>query len=152
MSNAVEFQLSDMTTADVDRVLHIEQQVHSHPWTRGMFNDALSNGYICKIAEVHSIIAGYAVLMPALDEVQILDICITSKYQRRGLGDKLLAEMIVLSRERKFSRILLEVRRSNLAAAALYRKTGFVEIGARRAYYPLQDGREDAIVMEYKLT
>ena len=43
------------------------------------------------------------------------------------------------------------MRRSNVAANALYRKLGFAQIGVRRGYYPSANGREDAIVMEYKL-
>ncbi len=29
--------LREMTVADIDAVLHIEQQVHGHPWTWGKF-------------------------------------------------------------------------------------------------------------------
>ena len=43
--------------------------------------------------------------------------------------------------------MLIEVRPGNLAALALYRRHGFIEIGRRRNYYPAQGGREDAIVM-----
>jgi [ribosomal protein S18]-alanine N-acetyltransferase len=143
--------LRDMTWADVDAVLRIEQQVHSHPWTRGNFNDALATGNICKVYEAANGIVGYAVLMPALDEVHLLDISIASAHQRRGLGEKLLNDMLRLARELKFERAILEVRRSNLAANALYSKTGFSEIGVRRGYYPADNAREDAIVMEYKL-
>jgi len=140
-----------MRLQDVDRVLGIEQQVHSHPWTRGNFNDSLDYGYICKVYETEQEMLGYAVLMPALDEVQLLDISIAKVYQCKGLGGKLLNELLALLRTLKFARVILEVRSSNLAAKALYRKTGFNEIGIRRAYYPAHDGREDAIVMEYKL-
>lgn len=150
MSGEIEIRLRDMSAADVDAVLAIEQQVHSHPWTRGMFNDSLSNSYICSVYEAGQKIAGYAVLMPALDEVHLLDISIASACQRKGLGEKLLGDMLALARERKFARMILEVRRSNLAAMALYRKAGFTEIGVRHAYYPAQNGREDAIVMEVK--
>lgn len=145
-------QLRDMNWEDVDAVLGIEQQVHSHPWTRGNFNDALATGNICKVYEASDQIIGYAVMMPALDEVELLDISIASAFQRMGLGEKLLGELFALAREHKFERMTLEVRRSNLAASALYRKLGFGEIGVRRGYYPLDNGREDAIVMEYKLT
>ena len=41
----------------------------------------------------------------------------------------------------------LEVRESNKAARALYKKTGFVRTGRRRNYYPSESGREDAILM-----
>jgi [ribosomal protein S18]-alanine N-acetyltransferase len=148
---SIQLVLRDMTWADVDAVLRIEQQVHSHPWTRGNFNDALATGNICKVYEAANGIVGYAVLMPALDEVHLLDISIASAHQRTGLGEKLLNDMLLLARELKFERAILEVRRSNLAANALYSKTGFSEIGVRRGYYPADNAREDAIVMEYKL-
>lgn len=144
-------QLRDMGWADVDAVLRIEQQVHSHPWTRGNFNDSLASGYICKVYEAANEIVGYAVLMPALDEVHLLDISIASAFQRKGQGGKLLGEMLELARTLKFERVILEVRASNLAANALYRAAGFSEIGVRRGYYPADNAREDAIVMEYRL-
>jgi len=151
MSSQLSTQLRDMTLADVEAVLGIEQQVHSHPWTRGNFNDSLASGHICKIYEAANEIVGYAVLMPVLEEVQLLDICIASAFQRKGLGRKLLGELLALARALKFERVILEVRASNFAANALYRRMGFSEIGIRRGYYPAGNGREDAIVMEYKL-
>lgn len=151
MSSPLVTQLRDMGWADVDTVLHIEQQVHSHPWTRGNFNDSLASGYICKVYEAANEIVGYAVLMPALDEVHLLDISIAGACQRKGLGKKLLGEMLALARTLKFERVILEVRASNVAAIGLYRAAGFGEIGVRRGYYPAEHGREDAIVMEYKL-
>lgn len=151
MNSQLATQLRDMSRADVDAVLSIERQVNSHPWTRGNFNDSLANGHICKVYEDAKGMVGYAVLMPVLDEVHLLDISIASAYQRTGLGGKLLSDMLALARELKFERVILEVRRSNLAANALYRKAGFSEIGLRRGYYPADIGREDAIVMGYKL-
>jgi ribosomal-protein-alanine N-acetyltransferase len=151
VSDNNEMQLRDMTPADLDAVLQIEQQVHSFPWTRGMFSDSLFNGYICKVYETEREIVGYAVLMPALDEVHLLDISIASMFQRKGFGNILMNKINELSTSLEFSRMLLEVRRSNIAANALYRKAGFKEIGVRRDYYPAQNGREDAIVMELKL-
>jgi ribosomal protein S18 acetylase RimI-like enzyme len=48
-------------------------------------------------------------------------------------------------------RLLLEVRNSNNAAIALYRKFGFSDDGVRREYYPAADGREDALLMSMQL-
>ncbi len=151
MKEQSELQLRDMTMTDVDAVTSIEQQVHSHPWTRGMFIDALTHGNICKVYVTGKELVGYAVLLAALDEVQLLDISIARAVQRHGLGTKLLAEMLAFAREHEFARMILEVRRSNLAAHALYHKAGFTDIGVRRGYYPAENNREDAIVMEYKL-
>jgi ribosomal-protein-alanine N-acetyltransferase len=45
--------------------------------------------------------------------------------------------------------VTLEVRRSNVAAHALYRRFGFEEVGVRPRYY-IENG-EDAIVMTLAL-
>lgn len=151
MINKSGLQLRDMMLNDLDAVLRLEQQVHSHPWTRGNFSDSLQHGHICKAYVDIDEIIGYAILMPAVDEVHLLDICIGAEYQRKGLGKKLLKDMLAMADELKFSRVLLEVRPSNVAAIALYRVMGFAEIGLRRGYYPAGQGREDAIVMEKQL-
>jgi ribosomal-protein-alanine N-acetyltransferase len=90
---------------------------------------------------------GYAVLMLAVDEAELLDIAIDGRYQRHGWGRKLLEEMMALARRQDMRRMVLEVRASNAAAIGLYRKAGFADIGLRRDYYPAQNGREDAILM-----
>ncbi len=139
--------LRDMDETDLDAVLRIENQVHAHPWTLGNFSDALRSKYQCKVYEDDGVVRGYAVLMLAVDEAELLDIAIEAEQQRRGLGRRLLEEMMVLARRANKHRVVLEVRASNAAAIGLYRKAGFAEIGLRRGYYPAADGREDAILM-----
>ena len=143
--------LRDMTEADLDAVLGIEREVHVHPWTRGNFSDALHSKYQCKVYESEQGMLGYAVLMPAVDEAELLDIAIAAPHQRQGLGHKLLEEMMVLARRHDMRRVVLEVRASNAAAIGLYRSMGFADIGLRRDYYPAENGREDAILMGREL-
>jgi ribosomal-protein-alanine N-acetyltransferase len=94
---------------------------------------------------------GYAVLMWAVDEAELLDIAIAAQNQRHGWGHKLLEEMMVLARRNAMRRVVLEVRASNAAAIGLYKSMGFTDIGLRRDYYPAENGREDAILMEREL-
>lgn len=148
MNSRAELQLREMGRQDADAVAAIERQVHGYPWTRGMFIDALTHGNICRVYAAGSEIIGYAVLLPALDEVELLDISIARAFQRQGYGEKLLSEMLAMARENDWARMILEVRRSNLPAQALYRKAGFREAGIRRDYYPAEHGREDALVLE----
>ncbi|BCK88180.1 ribosomal-protein-alanine acetyltransferase [Sideroxyarcus emersonii] len=143
--------LRDMTEADLDAVLRIERAVHAHPWTRGNFSDALRSRYQCKVFESDGFMLGYAILMLAVDESELLDIAIDAGQQRRGWGRKLLDELMVLARHHGKHRMVLEVRASNAAAIALYRKAGFADIGLRRDYYPAENGREDAILMGREL-
>jgi [ribosomal protein S18]-alanine N-acetyltransferase len=154
-----------MTLADVDAVLVIELAVQAYPWTRGNFNDALSQGYLCRVEEECGEICGYAVLMPLLDEAELLNIGVAAGRQRKGLGRAMLREMLDVAREwgrqakppiegcsqKNIRRVFLEVRASNAAALALYRSTGFGEIGVRRGYYQNANGCEDAITMACEL-
>ncbi len=143
--------LRDMTGADLDAVLRIEREVHAHPWTPGNFSDALRSKYQCKIFESDGSMLGYAVLMLAVDESELLDIAIDAARQRQGWGQRLLDEMMALARHFGMRRMVLEVRASNRAAIALYRKAGFRDIGLRRDYYQAENGREDAILMGREL-
>ena len=66
---------------------------------------------------------------------------------RKGLGYQLLEHSIAGLKNRPVQ-IFLEVRESNLAAIALYEKSGFHQIDLRKNYYPKTDGtREHAIIM-----
>jgi [ribosomal protein S18]-alanine N-acetyltransferase len=144
--------MRDMTPADVDAVLAIEQAVQTYPWTRGNFIDALDNGYMCRVDEQVEGICGYAVLRPVLDEAELLSIGVAAGQQRKGLGRTILREMLGIALETNMHRVFLEVRPSNTAALALYRSAGFGEIGVRRGYYQNANGSEDAITMACELT
>jgi len=140
--------MRDMTQADVDTVLAIEQDVQVYPWTHGNFIDALSHGYICRVDEEAGEIRGYSVMRPIVDEAELLLIGVAAVHQRMGLGRAILSGMLDLVRERQITRVFLEVRVSNVAALTLYRSLGFMEIGKRRGYYQNASGSEDAITME----
>lgn len=139
--------LRDMTQADVDAVLSIEQAVQTYPWTRGNFSDALESGYVCRVDEENGEIRGYVMLRPLVDEAELLNIGVAGTHQRRGEGRRILREMLDMARAKQLRRVFLEVRPSNAAAIALYRSTGFSEVGVRRGYYQNANGSEDAIVM-----
>ena len=137
-----------MTQDDVDAVLAIEQAVQRFPWTRGNFADALNSGYLCRVDETEEGgIRGYAILMPVVDEAELLSIGVAQAEQRKGLGRAILAEMLNMARAKNMKRVFLEVRSSNVAAIALYRNAGFSQVGLRRGYYQNADGSEDALVM-----
>ena len=141
-----------ITDADVDAVLCIERAVQAYPWTRGNFTDALASGYMSCLDEANGEIRGYAIWMPVLEEIELLNIAVAAGQQRRGLGRTLLREMLEDARKEKRQRVFLEVRSSNVAAIAFYRSTGFAEIGVRRGYYQNAEGKVDALVMASSLS
>ena len=141
-----------MNETDLDAVLTIERSVQAYPWTRGQFADSLRAGHLCYVDEGAGELRGYAILMPTVDEAEVLTIGVAGAQQRKGLGRAMLGEMLELAREKHMQRVLLEVRPSNTAAVALYRSTGFAEIGLRRGYYRDANGSEDALVMACELS
>lgn len=134
-----------MTKADLDQVMVIEAQAHSHPWSRGIFQDCLRLNR-CWLALQEETIAGYGILMMAPGESHVLNLCVKPSMQRKGVGRGLLRLMMQKSEQSGVDMILLEVRRSNQSAIELYQSEGFHELGVRKAYYPAHDGREDAII------
>ncbi|MCL7462756.1 ribosomal protein S18-alanine N-acetyltransferase [Pseudomonas sp. NW5] len=144
MSDAIRFR--PMTAADLDAVLKIEYAAFSHPWTRGIFTDALQS-YECWLMFEGDQQVGHGVINLILDEAHLLNITIKPQSQGRGLGLRLLEHLMQRARARGGNECFLEVRASNQSAYRLYERFGFNEIGRRRDYYPLAGGREDALIM-----
>ena len=140
-----------MTAADLDAVIAIENAIYPYPWTRGNFRDSLAAGYQCWMVECGGGAVGYTVVMVAAGEAYLLNLSVARTWQRRGLGRELLNFALKLARNHGAERILLEVRPSNRAAIALYSSAGFTETAVRRGYYPAGSGREDAIVLQLDL-
>jgi ribosomal-protein-alanine N-acetyltransferase len=136
-----------MTIADVPAVLRIEQEVQHYPWTSGNFTDAINSGNLCFVAQTGDQIMAYAILMPGVDDAELLNIAVATAHQRKGVGRKMLLFILDQASTLGLQRTLLEVRATNLCAIALYRATGFCNIAIRRAYYRDASGSEDAIVM-----
>lgn len=79
-----------------------------------------------------------------LDEAHITVLGIDPRYQRRGLGQWLLIQLLEESCQQGLKRATLEVRPSNPVALKLYQSFGFEVLGHRKHYYP--DG-EDALIL-----
>jgi ribosomal-protein-alanine N-acetyltransferase len=87
---------------------------------------------------------GYLVAWHVADELHVLNVATRPDWQRRGVGRALMGSAIAYAREHRAKHVLLEVRRSNRAAIALYRAVGFFAMGVRSRYYP---DDEDAVEM-----
>lgn len=142
-----------MGAGDVDEVHALEQSVFPHPWSRVNFTDSLASGYDAWVLRGEGgALAGYFLLMHAVDETHLLDVAVAAQRQGTGLGRYLLDKIAARARGVGMVSVLLEVRPSNERALDVYRRYGYVEIGRRKAYYPAHAGqREDAIVMRYVL-
>jgi ribosomal-protein-alanine N-acetyltransferase len=78
------------------------------------------------------------------DEVHVINISSAPSRQRRGHARALFEVMMTEARAAQARVVVLEVRKSNAPAIALYESFGFQVSSVRRAYY--RDG-EDALDM-----
>lgn len=99
---------------------------------------------IALLLQEESNLQGFVSARVVEGEWEIENIAIAGPARRRGLGTRLLGELLDLARAQDARAVFLEVRESNRAARALYEKWAFVESGRRPKYY--QDPEEDAIL------
>jgi ribosomal-protein-alanine N-acetyltransferase len=91
---------------------------------------------------------GFVIGQLVADEAEILSIGVAPPWQRVGLGTQLLEGLARAARRGEAKRIFLEVAEDNTAAAALYKKLGFVEAGRRKRYYERAGGEAvDALML-----
>lgn len=140
-----------MQISDLPAIMTIEQAAHLFPWTKGILHDCITVGYSCWVIENEDKIVGFAIVMTAVNESHILNICIDPTSQRQGYGKLLMTHLIEVARSHQVDMMFLEVRKSNLAALKLYAELDFIEVGVRKNYYPTAAGHEDAIVLARSL-
>jgi ribosomal-protein-alanine N-acetyltransferase len=148
---SMEAGFEPMTESRLDEVVAIERRAYSHPWTRGNFSDSLRSGYEAQLLCAGDVVIGYFVAMRGVDEVHLLNITVEPGYQGQGWGRVLLDALSLWSRAQGAQWLWLEVRTSNARAQDVYQRYGYRRVGERKSYYPAEHGREDAIVMSYKL-
>ena len=159
MNNQLQF--TPIIAGDVNQLMPIENNCHSHPWTEKTFSSCIGGRYFGekltdvtddKQKELEKII-GFYVGEYVVDEATLMDICVVPNEQGKGLGKKLLQQFIQQAKSKGAIKLWLEVRAKNINAQMLYMNAGFIEISRRTGYYPSSKGfgYEDAIVMSRKI-
>jgi ribosomal-protein-alanine N-acetyltransferase len=128
-------------------VVAIEQQVFPTPWSLSLYLSELTMGgtraYF--VAITGNEVVGYAGLMLAVGEGHVTTIGVSPRWQRHGIGRRLLLELAETARKRGAEDLTLEVRVANTGAQALYHEFGFAPAGIRKNYYA--EVHEDALIM-----
>jgi ribosomal-protein-alanine N-acetyltransferase len=143
---------------DLDRLLAIEQESFSSPWTRKMFEAELEGNPFGSLltarlrtpdGELQPVI-GYICFWVVFEELRVMNLGVEPSARRRGIGTKLVRHALGVGAEWGAGRALLEVRASNSAAVGLYEHIGFRVVGRRLRYYT--NPIEDAMLMEMDLS
>ena len=151
-AGAKDYIVASSTEADLEAVLAIERLSFPVPWEKAAFADELARPWarleILRHAGSGRVVAFCNYWLVA-DEVHILNIAVQPDERRRGHAARLLRHILDEARRGKARVLSLEVRVSNQAAATLYRKFGFREVGVRPRYYA--SNGEDALLMDLEL-
>lgn len=139
VSAAPPVDIGALVESDAARCAELEAQLFGgdDPWPAAAFRRAIGaadHHYVA--ARIGDTLVGYGGIArlgrtPPF-EFEVHTIGVDPAYQGRGVGRRLLAELLAYA---DGGVVHLEVRTDNAAAIALYRTVGFVETGVRKRYY-----------------
>lgn len=140
-----EFSVRLMQPQDVPQVAAIESALFTMPWSEQAFREELQNPQaVIVVAEKSGEIAGFADMREICGECYINNVGVSQKHRRMGIGRALMKALEEnASSDAQF--ITLEVRQSNEAAIAMYKKLGYIKVGVRKGFY--EAPTEDADLM-----
>jgi ribosomal-protein-alanine N-acetyltransferase len=136
--------------ADAKRLVPLERRCFSDPWSALAFEELLRFPLtVALVAERGAEVGGYLIGRAVAENAEILNLAVLPEERRRGLGSWLLEAGLAALGQAGAHQVWLEVRESNLAAQALYRRRGFAAAGRRPRYY--KNPVEDALVLRLAL-
>lgn len=148
---ALQIAVRPMTLDDLPSVLEIDRLSFALPWPERSFRFELTENDAAHLVVAAMAwgggarVVGYLGYWLLVDEMHISTLAVHPDVRGQGIGERLLLAGLEHARRQGAELSTLEVRPSNSAALALYRKHGYDLVGRRRAYY--RDNQEDALLM-----
>jgi len=140
--------IREMAERDLEKIVQLEHSAFLTSWSSEAFAKAIRDpkGFN-RVAEDLSGLVGYLTAFSVLDEAFLTNLFVVSHCRRRGVGKRLLNNLIGGTVKKGVKQIFLEVREENVAAIRLYEEMDFSIVAVRKGYYA--DTGEDALVMQY---
>ena len=154
---ALQVRIRKVRPSDIRRIIEIERSwAHLSHWSEDSYYRLVNDeGFTASfLAEVEDemgrpFIAGFVIFHVAGPNSEVYNIAVDTRHARCGIGKQLMNTVVSESLKRYASRVLLEVRKSNVSAIRFYEGFGFKVLGERKDYY--SNPIEDAFVMEKNL-
>lgn len=136
-----------MCVEDLERIDPIEKESFSDPYRMDQYEYELNDSPVSclYVYEKDGEILGYIDFWITFEACQLTKLAVKKEARKQGIASEMIDFMVEEAIKQECEAILLEVRKSNIAAQKLYAKHDFLEINVRKEYYP--DNYEDAIVM-----
>ena len=137
-----------MIRRDMREVLDVEREAFEFPWSDEDFTRCLrQRNCIGMVAESGDSVVAFMIYELHRSRLHVLNFAVARSHRRLGIGTRMMEKLVgKLSPERR-SRIVLEVRETNLAAQLFFRSLSFRAISVLKDFY--QDTTEDAYLMHY---
>jgi len=138
-----------MIRRDMPEVLAIEEQSFEFPWSEEDFIRCLrQRNCIGMVAEHNERVAGFMIYELHKSKLHILNFAVRDELRRRGVGRQMVKKLAGKLSHQRRSRIMLEIRETNLPAQLFFRALGFRAVSVLRAFY--DDTPEDAYLMQLR--
>lgn len=138
-----------MIRRDMADVLDIEHESFEFPWSEDDFIRCLrQRNCIGMVAEHDDRVAGFMIYELHKTRLHILNFAVASQFRRRNVGLQMTNKLIGKLSSQRRTRVMLEVRETNLAAQLFFKEAGFRAVSVLRDYY--EDTTEDAYMMQYR--
>ena len=147
----MNFSFRPAVKEDLEEILKIEVKSYPLPWTYDQFKEEFEKPYshflVLTDDETDSVIAGYIVFWQMFEEAHILNVTVNLDWRGLGYAKKMILLVIDSGLKKEAKRIILEVRKSNAAAVALYQKQGFFIDHIKKGFY--SDGEDAYFMIHY---
>lgn len=141
-------QFRAMTIEDIPALAEIDALSNRPAWTSNMFRKELDLPFSLQVvASEKEMPIGFGVIWILDDSAQLIQLAVSPKHRRCGVGQQLLKTLMDSARERGCKKMELEFREENSAARSLYEKMACRRVGKRKKLYTDADG----ILMECAL-
>jgi ribosomal-protein-alanine N-acetyltransferase len=138
-----------MIRRDMADALDIENDGFEFPWSEDDFIRCLrQRNCIGMVAEQEDRVVGFMIYELHKSRLHLLNLAVSKDYRRRGVGAQMMAKLTAKLSTQRRTRILLEVRETNLSAQVFFRALGFRAVSVLRDFY--DDTTEDAYLMQYR--
>jgi ribosomal-protein-alanine N-acetyltransferase len=138
-----------MIRRDMADVIAIENESFEFPWSEDDFVRCLrQRNCIGMVAEMDDQVVGFMIYELHKNRLHILNFAVADRYRRLGIGSQMVAKLAGKLSDQRRTRILLEIRETNLPAQLFFRHNGFRAVSVLHEFY--EDTPEDAYLMQFR--
>lgn len=138
-----------LVRADMPQVLDIENASFEFSWSEETFIRCLrQRNCIGKVAIYDDQVVGFIIYELHKNRLHVLNIAVHPAFRRYGVATEMINKLIGKLTAQRRSRIILEVRETNLDAQIFFRSLGFRAVSVLRDFY--DDTTEDAYSFEFR--